>query len=99
MLVRAIRGIGLKLMCLLVCGLWSSAFIPTCFHVLWARVAALLSFRTAPIDLILSRAFISDITEDFLCFVLSNQRLVNGWEDNHGHSAAFKVTGWGLLVR
>lgn len=61
MLVRAVRGVELKLMCLLVSGMWSSTFIPTCFHVLRARVAALLSFRTAPVDLVLSRAFISDI--------------------------------------
>lgn len=54
-------GVGLKLMCLLVSGLWSSTFIPTCFHVLRARLAALLSFRTAPVDLALSRPFISDI--------------------------------------
>lgn len=30
--------------------------------------------------------------EDFRCFVLSNQRRVNGWEDNHGHCTALKVT-------
>lgn len=92
MLLRAIRGVGSKLMCLLVCGLWSPTFIATCFHVLLCcHSGQLQSILFCPGHL--SRTS----NKDFLCFVLFNQRLVNGWEDNHGHCTAFKVTGRGLF--